>query len=96
MPLDGPGRLTIGVAMIYGNALCFLLIGVLAGWLSGVLVKGRGFGLLGDLIVGILGSMLGGFLFGLLGLAAYGLVGSVIMAVVGAMVLLFLVRVAVR
>ncbi len=70
----------------------FLLIGLVAGWLTGVLVKGRGFGLVGDLIVGVLGALLGGLLFGALGLAAYGLAGSLIMAVVGALVLLFLIR----
>jgi uncharacterized membrane protein YeaQ/YmgE (transglycosylase-associated protein family) len=84
------------VAMVHESILWFLLIGVIAGWLAGLLVKGRGFGFLGDLIVGILGALLGGFIFGLLGVAAYGLAGSLIMAVVGASVLLFLVRVAVR
>ena len=70
----------------------FLLIGLVAGWLAGMLVKGRGFGLVGDLVVGVLGALLGGLLFAALGLAAYGLAGSLIMAVVGALVLLFLIR----
>ncbi len=69
-----------------------ILIGILAGWLAGQIMKGRGFGLLGDLIVGIIGSLLGGFLFGLLGLYTYGLIGRLVMAVVGALVLLFLIR----
>ena len=70
----------------------FLLIGLAAGWLAGVLVKGRGFGLAGDLVVGVLGALLGGYLFAVFGVAAYGLAGSLIMAVAGALVLLFLVR----
>ncbi len=74
------------------NILWFLLIGLVAGWLAGVLVKGRGFGLIGDLVVGVLGALLGGFLFSTLGLAAYGVAGALIMAVVGALVLLFLIR----
>jgi len=72
--------------------LWVVLIGILAGWLAGQITKGRGFGLLGDLIVGILGSLLGSFIFGLLGIAAYGLLGRLVMAVVGAMVLLWLIR----
>jgi len=69
-----------------------ILIGIIAGWLAGQLVKGHGMGVLVDLLVGIVGSMLGGFLFGLLGLAAYGLIGRLVMATVGAIVLLLLVR----
>ncbi len=61
-----------------------VLIGILARWLAGQITKGRGFGLLGDLIVGILGSLLGSFLFGLIGIVAYGLVGRLAMAVIGA------------
>jgi uncharacterized membrane protein YeaQ/YmgE (transglycosylase-associated protein family) len=79
-------------AMACGHILGFLLIGVVAGWLAGVLVKGRGFGLVGDLVVGVLGAALGGFLFSAVGLSAYGLVGSLVMSVVGAVVLLFLIR----
>jgi uncharacterized membrane protein YeaQ/YmgE (transglycosylase-associated protein family) len=69
-----------------------VLIGILAGWLAGQITKGKGFGLLGDLIVGILGSLLGNFLFGVIGIYAYGLLGRLIMAVIGAIVLLWLIR----
>jgi uncharacterized membrane protein YeaQ/YmgE (transglycosylase-associated protein family) len=69
-----------------------IVIGILAGWLAGQIVKGRGMGLGIDLIVGIVGSLLGGFVFGLLGLAAYGLIGRLVMATVGAVLLLLLVR----
>jgi uncharacterized membrane protein YeaQ/YmgE (transglycosylase-associated protein family) len=72
--------------------LWVVLIGILAGWLAGQITKGRGFGLLGDLIVGILGSLLGSFIFGLLGIAAYSLLGRLVMSVVGAIVLLWLIR----
>jgi uncharacterized membrane protein YeaQ/YmgE (transglycosylase-associated protein family) len=73
-----------------------ILIGILAGWLAGQIVKGRGMGVLVDLIVGVAGSLLGGFVFGLLGLAAYGLIGQLVMAVVGAVLLLLLIRVIKR
>ncbi len=74
------------------NWLWFLIIGVVAGWLAGKLTHGRGFGLIGDLVVGILGALVGGFLFGLLGVVSFGLLGSLITATVGAVVLLWVVR----
>jgi len=73
-----------------------IVIGILAGWLAGQIVKGRGMGLVVDLIVGIIGSLLGGFVFGLLGLGAYGLLGRLVMATVGAVLLLLLIRVIKR
>jgi uncharacterized membrane protein YeaQ/YmgE (transglycosylase-associated protein family) len=69
-----------------------VLVGILAGWLAGQITKGRGFGVLGDLIVGILGSLLGSFLFALIGIFAYSLLGRLIMSVIGAIVLLWLIR----
>lgn len=73
------------------NFILFLVIGALAGWLAGKIMKGRGFGLLGNLVVGIIGGVLGGVLFGLLGLSSAGIVGSLVTALVGAIVLLWLV-----
>jgi uncharacterized membrane protein YeaQ/YmgE (transglycosylase-associated protein family) len=70
----------------------FLLIGLAAGWLAGQIMKGGGYGLVGDLIVGVIGALLGGFLFGLLGIAAGGLIGALITATVGAIVLIALLR----
>ena len=69
-----------------------VVLGILAGWLAGLIAKGRGFGLLGDLIVGIVCSLLGSFIFGLIGLAAYELLGRLVISVVGAIVLLWLIR----
>jgi uncharacterized membrane protein YeaQ/YmgE (transglycosylase-associated protein family) len=71
--------------------LYFAIVGIIAGWLAGQIMKGRGFGLVGNLVVGVLGAMLGGWLFGFLGLSAYGFIGSILMAVFGAVVLLFLI-----
>jgi uncharacterized membrane protein YeaQ/YmgE (transglycosylase-associated protein family) len=70
----------------------FLLIGLVAGWLAGKIMKGGGFGVVGDIVVGVVGALLGGFLFGLLGFSASGLLGSLVVATVGAVVLLFLLR----
>lgn len=74
------------------NFVWFILIGIVAGWLAGQIMKGGGFGLIGDLVVGVIGAVLGGFLFGLLGLEAVGLLGSLITATVGAIVLIVLLR----
>jgi uncharacterized membrane protein YeaQ/YmgE (transglycosylase-associated protein family) len=75
----------------------FILIGLVAGWLAGKLVKGGGFGALGDIIVGILGALLGGFLFRSLGASAGGgLIGAILVATVGAVILLLLARVVKR
>lgn len=70
----------------------FLLIGLCAGWLAGKIMKGGGFGLIGDLIVGVIGALLGGWVFGMLGIGAGGLLGALITATVGALLLLFLIR----
>lgn len=74
------------------SLLIFLAIGAAAGWLAGLLMRGGGFGLLGNIVVGVIGAVFGGWLFGVLGIAAgAGLVGSLVTAVVGAAVLLFIV-----
>ncbi|MBI2884562.1 MAG: GlsB/YeaQ/YmgE family stress response membrane protein [Candidatus Omnitrophica bacterium] len=73
-----------------------LLIGLVAGWLAGLLMKGRGFGALGNILVGIVGAVIGGWLFAAVGLVAYGTAGFLIMAVVGASVLLGLISLVKR
>jgi len=92
--IDGPAAAEID--RLSGGATMWLiwtvLIGILVGWLAGLIVKGRGMGVLVDLIVGIIGSLLGGWIFGLLGFAAYGLIAQLVMGVVGAVVLLLLIR----
>jgi len=72
--------------------LWFILIGIAAGWLAGQVMKGGGYGIVGDLIVGVIGALLGGCLFGLLGISASGLLGSLVTATVGAVVLIALLR----
>jgi uncharacterized membrane protein YeaQ/YmgE (transglycosylase-associated protein family) len=72
------------------NFIVFLLIGALAGWLAGIISKGSGFGVAGNIIVGIVGAFLGGLCFGLLGIVAYGLLGRLIFAVLGALLFVWL------
>lgn len=72
--------------------LWFLLIGAAAGWLAGMLMKGRGFGVIGNILVGIVGAVIGGWLFRTLGLwPGGGLVGALFTAFAGAVVLLFVI-----
>ena len=70
----------------------FVVVGIAAGWIAGVVMKGRGLGLWGNLVVGVIGAIAGGYLLGLLGVSAGGLVGRIAIAAVGAIVLLALVR----
>jgi uncharacterized membrane protein YeaQ/YmgE (transglycosylase-associated protein family) len=74
------------------SLVLFLIIGALAGWIAGQVMKGGSFGLVGNLVVGIIGALLGGFLFAILGISAGGLIGSLITATIGAIVLLYLLR----
>ena len=78
--------------MTIQGLIWFLLIGLIAGWLAGKVMRGGGFGLVGDMIVGVIGALLGGWLFGVLGISAGGLIGAIITAFVGAVVLIFLLR----
>lgn len=75
------------------SLLVFLLVGAIAGWLAGQIVKGYGFGLVGNIVVGIVGAFLAGLLLPSLNLGLpAGIVGSIIYATIGAVVLLLLVR----
>jgi len=74
-----------------GGFIAFLLVGLIAGWAAGQIMKGSGFGLIGNLVVGVIGAVVGGLLFDLLGLSAGGFIGSVIAAIVGAVVLLYVI-----
>ena len=72
--------------------LVFLLVGAIAGWLAGQIVKGRGLGLVGNIVVGILGAFIAGWLLPQLGLyIGGGLVGAIINAMIGAIILLVVV-----
>lgn len=75
------------------SLIIFLIVGAIAGWLAGVIVKGYGFGLLGNMVVGVIGSFLGGYLLARLHVVnAGGVAGDLIGATLGAVVLLLLIR----
>jgi uncharacterized membrane protein YeaQ/YmgE (transglycosylase-associated protein family) len=71
----------------------FLLVGLIAGWLAGKIMKGGGYGLVGDLVVGVIGAILGGYIFTWLGISMGGLVGSIVTALVGAIIFIYLLRI---
>jgi len=72
--------------------LVFLVIGALAGWLAGKIVKGSAYGLIGNIAIGIAGAVTGGFLFGLIGISFSGLIGHSIGATAGAVILLSVLK----
>jgi uncharacterized membrane protein YeaQ/YmgE (transglycosylase-associated protein family) len=76
--------------------LWYVLIGLAAGWLGSLIVKGSGSGLLLNLVIGVVGSVLGGWLFRLMGFSTSSLLGSLITAVAGAVVLLLIVSLFTR
>jgi len=73
--------------------VAWIVVGLIAGWLAGQVMKGGGYGIIVDIILGILGGLLGGWVFGLLGIGAGGgMIGSIIVALVGAVILVGLTR----
>ena len=72
--------------------LYFLIVGIIAGFLGGQIMKGRGFGFVGNLLVGVAGAIIGGWALGALGIyAGSGLVPSIIKATIGSVLFLFIV-----
>jgi uncharacterized membrane protein YeaQ/YmgE (transglycosylase-associated protein family) len=72
------------------SLLIILLVGIIAGWLAGKIMRGTGFGLVGDLVIGIIGALIGGWLLPRLGIQlGVGIVAAIINATIGAMLLLF-------
>lgn len=69
----------------------YIVIGLIAGYLAGKIMRGGGFGLVVNLIVGIIGGVLGGWVFGFLGIATTGIVGGLVTSVIGAVLLLWIV-----
>ncbi len=72
--------------------ISWIIIGVIAGWLTGKLMRGAGYGFLMDLFLGLVGAVVGGWIFGLLGLHSYGFIGSLTTATAGAIVLVAVAR----
>ncbi len=73
------------------NFIWYIIIGIIAGFVAGKIMRGGGFGLFLNLLIGIIGGLLGGWVFGLLGIATAGILGSLITSIVGAILLLWIV-----
>ena len=77
--------------------LAWLIVGLIAGWGAGKVMKGGGYGVVMDIVLGILGGLLGGWLFGMLGIwHGGGMIGSIIVAFIGAVILVAITRVPKR
>jgi uncharacterized membrane protein YeaQ/YmgE (transglycosylase-associated protein family) len=70
----------------------WIIIGLIAGWAAGKIMKGGGYGPLMDIVLGIVGAVVGGWLLGALGIYAGGLIGTIVVAIVGAIFLIWLSR----
>jgi uncharacterized membrane protein YeaQ/YmgE (transglycosylase-associated protein family) len=79
-----------------GYWVWFLFIGGVIGWLAGLIIRGRGFGIFGDIIVGVVGAMLGGWMARVIGLYPGSSIGVFLVALAGAVVLVGLTRLVVR
>lgn len=74
------------------NILIWLVVGLIAGFLASTVMRGGGYGIVGDIVIGLVGALLGGFLAGLLGLGSSGLIGSIVIAFIGACILIAVLR----
>jgi uncharacterized membrane protein YeaQ/YmgE (transglycosylase-associated protein family) len=75
-----------------GSVIIWMVVGIIAGWLAGLMMKGGGYGLVGDMIVGLIGAVIGGSLFGLLGVGSGGLPSTIAIAFIGACILIAVLR----
>ena len=90
MPL---ATVVMGAALDPGGIIAWLIVGLIAGFLASVVMRGGGYGVVGDIIVGIVGAFIGGLLTSLLGIGgSYGLLGSIIVAFIGACILIAILR----
>ena len=74
------------------NFIIWIISGIIAGWLTGLIIRGRGFGIKGDLIVGLLGGLVAGALLSFIGHITFHVLGNVIIAVVGGVILVAIIR----
>ena len=90
-------RVREGTALGIESLLVFLIVGAIAGWLAGLIVKGFGFGLLGNIVVGIVGALIAGLIFPTLGFAlGGGILAAIVHATIGAVILLVIIRLVKR
>src|SRR6185437_14137807 len=87
------GTAVLAASLQPGGIIAWIVIGLLAGWLAGVIMPGKGFGLIGDLVIGLIGGFIGGLIVGLLVPdATFGFWGSLLVALIGACILVAIVH----
>ncbi len=87
----------LGAALEPGGIIAWLIVGLVAGFLASMVMRGGGYGIIGDIIVGIIGAFLGGLLTNLLGIGgSYGIIGSIVIAFIGACILIAILRAVAR
>lgn len=74
------------------NLIWWIIVGLIAGWAAGKIMKGGGYGAVMDIVLGIIGAVVGGWLMGLFGLHAVSFIGTIIVAIVGAVFLIWISR----
>lgn len=74
------------------NFIWWIIVGLIAGWAAGKIMKGGGYGAATDIILGVVGAVVGGWLLGALGIQAGGFIGTIVVAIIGAMFLIWLTR----
>ena len=75
-----------------GGIIAWLVVGAIAGALAGMVMRGGGFGLIGDIVVGIIGAFIGGFVVSLFTNKSFGVIGTIVVAFIGACILIALIR----
>jgi uncharacterized membrane protein YeaQ/YmgE (transglycosylase-associated protein family) len=80
------------ISLNLSNVLWWLVVGLIAGFLASLVMRGGGYGIVGDIVVGIIGAFIGGFLASLVGIGAGGFIGTIIIAFIGACILIAILR----
>jgi uncharacterized membrane protein YeaQ/YmgE (transglycosylase-associated protein family) len=70
----------------------WIIVGLIAGWAAGKIMKGGGYGVVMDIVLGIVGAVIGGWLVGILGIHAGGFIGTILVAILGAVILIWITR----
>jgi len=84
------------VTLSLSNVIWWLIVGLVAGFLASRVMRGGGYGLIGDIVVGLIGAFLGGWLASLLGIGSFGLIGTIVVAFIGACILLAILHAVTR
>jgi uncharacterized membrane protein YeaQ/YmgE (transglycosylase-associated protein family) len=80
------------IALAPGSIIAWLVVGLISGWLAGLVMKGSGYGMIGDIVMGLIGALIGGFVVGFFVHGYAGFWGSIVVSFLGACLLIALAR----